>query len=86
MLRVWQLYGDNEATPFGLSAWILVFFGLQLFLSQVTCVFHFIISPGTVHFGDDWCLYCFIANLHLNLGAVQAVVPALQCRSPTSIS
>ena len=36
MLRVWQLYGDNDATPFGLSAWILVFFGLQLFLSQVT--------------------------------------------------
>jgi hypothetical protein len=36
MLRVWQLYGDNEATPFGLSAWIIVFFGLQLFLSQVS--------------------------------------------------
>ena len=36
MLRVWQLYGNNEATPFGLSAWILVFFGLQLFLSQVS--------------------------------------------------
>lgn len=35
MLRVWQLYGDNSATPFGLSCWILVFFGLQLFLSQV---------------------------------------------------
>jgi hypothetical protein len=37
MLRVWQLYGNNDATPFGLSAWILVFFGLQLFLSQVSC-------------------------------------------------
>jgi amino acid permease len=40
MLRVWQLYGDNEATPFGLSAWILVFFGLQLFLSQVSHDLH----------------------------------------------
>ena len=33
--RVWQLYGDNDNHPFGLSAWIVVFFGLQLFLSQV---------------------------------------------------
>ena len=40
MLRIWQLYGDNEATPFGLSAWILVFFGLQLFLSQVRYHWH----------------------------------------------
>lgn len=35
MLRVWQLYGNNQAHPFGLSCWILVFFGLQLFLSQI---------------------------------------------------
>lgn len=34
MLRVWQLYGPTD-TSFGLSAWILVFFGLQLILSQV---------------------------------------------------
>lgn len=47
MLRIWQLYGDNEATPFGLSAWILVFFGLQLFLSQVSCNFrHYLHLPG----------------------------------------
>mmetsp|Transcript_12305 Transcript_12305/g.37013 ORF Transcript_12305/g.37013 Transcript_12305/m.37013 type:complete len:484 (-) Transcript_12305:840-2291(-) len=34
MLRVWQFYGPEDVS-FGISAWILVFYGLQLFLSQV---------------------------------------------------
>lgn len=35
MLRIWQLYGNTQDHSFGLSAWILVFFGLHLFLSQI---------------------------------------------------
>lgn len=38
MKSVWDLYkpvnADGESPPFGLSCWILVFFSVQLFLSQ----------------------------------------------------
>ena len=35
MKRVWDLYKPGESPDFRLSYWILVFFGAQLFLSQV---------------------------------------------------
>ena len=36
MKRVWDLYNpDGESPSFGLSCCILVFFGVQLLLSQV---------------------------------------------------
>lgn len=49
MLRVWQLYGDNQTHPFGLSCWILVFFGLQLFLSQVRAAILAAVCPSNLH-------------------------------------